>query len=339
MVDFLKLSVFCTQLINYLYSHNLLEWVKSEDRLNLFDKEVIKTKTVKQYKGILFCFYENRIDILFKPHCYFNGGLHNANDFTVTDCIKTINEFKNTLQIDLKLLKVVNIEFGINILSPICIKTLITSLLYHKRNEFRTDKLAFSKKSFKPTPNGTMNRHKSINGYAKTIQCPNYCVINTFRFEVNSKRSKYINKLGISTADDLLGFDRYLNISNEIKKEFDKVLLLELETDFSNLSEIEQAKFKNYLNTTTWYYISQDPYKNRFNKERAKYNILVKKIPNNLKNTLTKIIWEKIEYLKTGYVSTENETITKPSENNKSGYISNIYKDGNVTTLMFQPPK
>ncbi len=127
MLDSLKLSIIDISLINYLENHNLLEWVKSEDKINLFDFEVIKTKIVKHYKGILFCFYSNRIDVLFKPHYYFNNNLQNANDFKIVDCIKTISELKNTFKIDLKLLKVVNIEFGINVLPPINIKKLIAT--------------------------------------------------------------------------------------------------------------------------------------------------------------------------------------------------------------------
>lgn len=352
-MDFLKLSVTDILLIDYFRNHNLLEWASSEDRFNYFDKEVIKTKTIKQHKGILFCFYSNRIDILFKPHYYFNNNLHNANDFKIVDCINTILELKNTFEIDLKLLKVINIEFGINVLSPICIKKLIAYLLYQERNEFKSDVgLAFSKRSFRANENGTINRYKTIKAYAKGIQFPEYTNIDTFRFETNSKESKYINSLGIYTANDLLNFDCYLNMSNKLLEEWEKVLLLDNETDFSNLTATEQAKIKEYLNTITWFNISQDPYKNRFNKERAKYKILVNKNPNNLKKQLTKIISDKLEYLKsgyfstqndiniktvqnskTGYVSTQNKIKIKAVEKSKSGYDSNIYKAGNVTTI------
>jgi len=332
MLDFLKLSIIDISLINYLEHHNLLEWVKSEDKINLFDFEVIKTKTVKHYKGILFCFYSNRIDILFKPHYYFNNNLHNANDFKIVDCIKTISELKNTFEIDLKLLKVVNIEFGINILSPIDIKKLIAFLLYHEKNEFKTDVgLAFSKKSFRANPNGTINLYKIIKAYAKGLQFPQYCDINTFRFEVKSKQSKYINQLGIYTANDLLNFDCYLKMADEIKNEFDKVLLLDCETDFKNLTGKEQAKITNYLNTLTWFNISQDSYRNRFNKEKTKYNNLVNKVENNLKKQLDKIVFDQLEYIKTGAISTHKENV-------KSGAISNIYKGG-ICTQKVNPNK
>jgi len=332
-MDFLKLSVTDNLLIDYFRNHDLPEWVKSEDRINLFDKEVIKTKIIKEYKGIMFCFYSKKIEILFKPHYYFNDNLHNANDFKIIDCINTILEFKNTFGIDLKLLKVINIEFGINVLSPICIKKLIAYLQYHERNEFRSvPGLAFCKVSFSPKPDGTANKYREFKAYAKGLQFPVFSDINTLRIEIKSRESKYINPLGIYTANDLLHFDCYLNVSNKMLQEWEQVLLLDNETDFSNLKSSEQKKIKDYLNTITWFDISQDPYKNRFNKEKAKYNKLVNKNPNNLKNSLTKIISDKLEHLKSGYISTHKSTESKVSENKKTGYISNIYKGGIVTS-------
>lgn len=325
MLDFLKLYIIDISLINYLENHILLEWIKSEDRFNYFDNEVIKTKTVKQYKGILFCFYSNRVEVLFKPHYYFNGGLHNANDFKIKDCINVVLELKNTFKIDLKLLKIINIEFGINVLSPIDIKKLIAFILYHEKNEFKTDVgLAFSKKSFRANPNGTINHYKIIKAYAKGLQFPQYSDINTFRFEIKSKQSKYINQFGIYTANDLLNFDCYFKMANEIKNEFDKVLLLDCETDFKSLTGKEQTKITNYLNILTWFNISQDSYRNRFNKEKTKYYNLINKVENNLKKQLDKIIFDKLEYLKTGAISTHKENV-------KTGAVSNMYKDGICT--------
>ena len=325
MLDFLKFSITDNGLIHYLENHILLDWVQNEDKINLFDIEVVKTKTVKQYKGILFCIYSNRIDVFFKPHYYFNGNLHNANDFKIKDCINVVLELKNAFKIDLKLLKVVNVEFGLNVVSPIDVKKLIAYLVYHEKNEFKTDVgLAFSKKSYKANLNGTINNYKIIKAYAKGLQYSKYADVNTFRFEIKSKQSKYINKLCIYSANDLLNFNTYENLVKEIISEFDKVLLLDCETDFSSLKQSEQSKITNYLNTITWFKISQDCYRNRFNKEKIKYCNLVNKVQNNLKNQLDKIILNKLEFLKSGAISTHSKNI-------KSGAISNIYKGGICT--------
>lgn len=325
MLDFLKFSIIDNGLIRYLENHTLLDWVQTEDKINLFDIEVIKTKTIKEYKGIYFCIYSNRIDVLFKPHYCFNNNLHNSNNFKVIDCINTVLGLQNALNIDLNLLKVVNIEFGLNVVSPIDVKKLIAYIIYHEKNEFKTDVgLAFSKKSYKANTNGSINSYKIIKAYAKGLQFSQYTNKNTFRFEIKSKQSKYINKLGIYSANDLLHFDCYANMTNEIIKEFDKVLLLDYETDFSSLKQSEQSKIMNYLNTITWFKISQDSYRNRFQNEKTKYYNLINKVENNLKNQLDKIIFKKLEFLKSGAISTHSRNI-------KSSAISNIYKGGICT--------
>ena len=326
MIDFLKLQTYDLMLVDYFNNNDLLTWLFDTDKLNHFDTEVITTKKVKQYKGIYFCFYSNRLDILFKPHYYFNHNLHNANDFRIIDCINVINEFKNDLNIDLNLLKVVNIEFGLNVISPIDIKDLITFFLaYHERNEFRTDTgLAFSKKSYSTNKNGTANKYKFIKAYAKGLQFPEYTNINTFRFEVSSKEHKYCkSELNITTANELLNVDVYFKMIETLIKEFKEILILDCVTDFKSLHPKEQKKINEYLNPLKWYKILNQN-RNSFSKNKTNYYKLIDKIENHLKNQLEKIIFDKLELLKEGAYST-------PKENIKKGAYSTIYKDGICT--------
>ena len=70
---------------------------------------------------------------------------------------------------------------------------------------------------------------------------------------------------------------------------------------------------------------------------------------------MTKTISDKLEYLKSGYISTQNDINIKTVQNSKTGYVStqnkikikaveksksgydsNIYKAGNVTTIETQ---
>ena len=250
MLDFLKLQTYDLTLVDYFNNNELLVWVSETEKIKHFDNEVITTKKVKQYKGILFCFFTNRVDILFKPHYYYNNNLHNANDFNIIDCINVVQEFKNVLKIDLNLLKVVNIEFGLNVLPPINIKDLITYIAYHEKNEFRTDaNLPYSKKSYTINKKGIANKYKILKAYAKGIQHPNYCNSDTFRFEVKSKEYKYCkNELSIYTANDLINVEVYYKMSNIIIKEFKEVLLLDCVTNFKILNPKELKKVNQYLN-------------------------------------------------------------------------------------------
>ena len=353
LIDFLKISVSNAGAIEQLKNNELFEWLSNTESINHFDKEVIRTKTVKQYNGIIFCFYSSKVDILFKPHYNFNKGLHNANDFNIKDCIKVITSLKSLLNIDLELLKIVNIEFGINIVAPCKAKDFISYLLYHERNEFKTDEgLSFSKKSYKSNTKGVANQYKIIKVYIKHLQFPDYCEAETIRIEVKSKQSKYINTVGIFTVNDLLRFEVYKTLGAEILNECNKLLIIDCNTDFSDLRPLQQLKINEYLNTLTWFKISQDTYKNRFNKERNKYMELINLHPDNLISKLRTVITNKIELLKSGYVSTvksksnhineskksgynstKKNNPTKEVEKTKSGYHSNYYIGGNVTNL------
>lgn len=330
MLDFLKLTNYDHTLIEKLECNPLLTWKSETENLKYFDSEIITTKKIKDYKGILFCFYANRLDILFKPHYYFNDNLHNANDFTINDSINTINDLNIELNIDLNLFKVVNIEFGINVISPIDIKDLITYLVYHEKNEFKTDTdFSFSKKSCSVFKNGIVNKYKYIKAYAKGIQFPEYCNINTFRFEIKSKKSRYINsKLSIYTAADLLREEVYFKMAELILKEFKEVLILDCDIDLNNFNLKEQKKIIYYNNFFNWYKILNQS-RNSFSRNKKKYHELIDKEKNNLKNQLEKIIIEKLEYLKKGAISHTKVNINK-------GAISHVIYRGNCTQNNFK---
>lgn len=325
MVDFLKFEIYDLIIIDYFNNNELLTWLSDTDKLTRLDNEVITTKKIKQYKGIKFCFYSKKLEILFKPHYYFNDNLHNANDFKIKDCIDIMTWFKNTFKIDLTKLKVVNIEFGINIISPINIKDLITFLAYHEKNQFRTDVgLPFSKKSCSTNRNGTANKYKFCKAYAKGLQFPIYCDIDTFRFEISSKENKYCSKeLNVITANDLLNIEVYYKMSEVLIKEFRKVLILDCATNFDVLNPREQKKLTEYLNPLTWYKIENQS-RNSFSKNKIKYYNLINKVDNNLKSQLEKIIFDKLETLKEGAISTTSQKV-------KEGAVSTIYINGICT--------
>ena len=321
MIDFLKLDTKDEGIIAYFKTHPLLEYMSNEDMFNRYDPEVLNTKDKYQYKGIIFCFYSNkRLKISLLPHYYFNNNLHNANDFNIIDCIKIILDFKKTFKIDWEKLKIINLEFGVNIVSPICIKDLITFLIYHEQHEFKDNpEYQFSKQSHSSNKKtGKANYNKIIKAYAKGLQFPQYCHINTFRFEAKSRESAYINKLEIFNLDDLLNVNVYYLLIDKLIAEFQNVLILYDKIDFTNLNLKEVSKLNKLLSQSHWYRIKQDNKRNAFNDEKIKYYKLVDKTGNHLKKQLEKIIFEKLELLKKGAIST-------PQENIKKGAISKLY--------------
>lgn len=284
-------------LIDFFFNHPLLEWLGEEEKLHHIHNDEIVTKIRKQFQGIVFCFYPDKLDIIFKPHYYFNNNLHNANDFSPADCMSVIVEFQNAFGIDLSLLPVVNLEFGVNIPQPYDIRDLITFLYSHGRNEFRADPDApFSKKSHSYNKHGKPNTFKIFKGYAKGIQFPNYCHKDTLRWEQKSKRSKRMKGIRVETMADLLNYETYIQMAKSLRNEFAEVLILDDTVSRQNLNEREKRELEKYMNPNTWYRFQQKS-RNVFANHIKKFNALQQKAGKNMKQTIAKLIDEKLDEL------------------------------------------
>ncbi|MBQ0734939.1 hypothetical protein ACFSJT_04330 [Aquimarina celericrescens] len=219
MIDYLKILVTDMRVWDYFLNHEKLVFVRQIKRSDQ-EYDVI----TKEYKGITFVFHEKCLWIYFKPHYFFNDNLHNSNDFTVYDCIGVLSDFLEVFrEVRKELLEcpVINLEFGVNVISPIYVKELLDSILYHGKNLFRIqENLPYSKISSKIRQNGKANDYKMIKAYAKGLQVfpgyDNQHHPNTFRFEVKSKQSKYINRLGIKIFGDLLNLQIYETLADHI---------------------------------------------------------------------------------------------------------------------------
>lgn len=326
-------------LIEYFNTSPLLVWHDKKETLSHFDFEVIQSKETKTYNGILFCFHTNKLEILFRPHYYFNQNKHNANDFTAMCCIKVLQDFIKTFGIyDFEKFKVVNLEYGLNIKSPIDVKDLVTFLYSHQRNEFKTDAgLSYSKKAYRSTHWGKENTYKIIKAYAKGLQFPEVAERDLFRFEVKSKKSRYIKKLGIYDLSDLLNPIIYETFASELIKEFAEVLILDNDGIFTNLNIKEKDKLEKYLNTNFWYKVLQDKQnRNKFSYHKKEYFRLLEKTENNIHTTLKNLIKKKLEILKISAVSpppekTKISAVSPPLRKKKISADSPINIMGNCT--------
>lgn len=298
MLDFLKLLTIDYGTMNSLKNNPLLTWSKSEETLD-FDNETINTKTMKMYKGILFAFYDKKLEILFKPHYYHNNNLHNANDFSVHKCMKIISEFRDLLNIELEKFRIINIEFGINIVSPVEIEKLITWIKFHSKNQFFNHSgLRYSKQSQSVSKSGRYSNYKAIKAYAKGFQFPQYSNRDTFRFEIKSKTSQYISGvLNIYTLDDLLDYEVYEYMGHELMKEFSEILILDKNVKMESLSRKEQYRLHKYLDVDVWERYTNNSinvYRNNF----KKFHDLLDKTGMHLKKQVQLLLQEKIEMLK-----------------------------------------
>ncbi len=298
-LDFLKIKIVDTTTIKALWENPLL-YFHSKDETLLKDRETIHTKDKKQYKGILFELTSYALYIEFKPHYFFNDNKHNANDFSVENCIKTLSKFINLFSLNPFHLQVINIEFGVNIIIPkklICVKELLLCLVFHNKNAFHTDRrFPFTRYSSKSNVIGKTNVYKIIKAYAKGVQFPAVTDVNTFRFEVKSNRKEYIKKLGVETLNDLLNKDTYLTLEKHILNEFDNVLIID-DTITPKVSKTRLKTHQKRLNPMTWHRYLQST-RNVFRRNFKDYYKTLDTCKSHLKKELRLLIYNKLQELK-----------------------------------------
>src|SRR5690606_30066286 len=125
MIDFLRIRTFSqTEIIRLRGLELVPDYpIQGWECLKLNDRIKLRLKTLYQdgeFIGYAFA------DLSIQPHFIFNGGKHNGNDFTPSDCIRTLNKIFNDLRIqDLAEFQIIGIEFGINVVPETEIKEII----------------------------------------------------------------------------------------------------------------------------------------------------------------------------------------------------------------------
>lgn len=257
------------------------------------------------------------VEIVFAPHYHYNNYKHNGNDFSPINCIKAIQDILDELEFlksEYADLKVVNIEFGFNLIINVFYGLIIEGLLFHNKTNFYKK---FKKLQYFLITKST--KYKQIKVYAKGLHCHEKLNAfdvdkNTLRIEVKSKQSKYINKLDIYTAKDLLNLCKYDRLMGAVLKEWDSILLLNLNPDFGNMKKDEMEFIQNANKQSYWQdLLAENVNRNKFGRYKAKYYKILKG-ENNLHQQIKNKIIDKIEQFKNDTNSTielQKETSTK----------------------------
>lgn len=211
------------------------------------------------------------LELNVSPHYHHNDYLHNGNDLTPKNSVKSISAILTYLGIradEYDLLKVVNIEFGLNIIPEADVKNLITGLYLHKKTPFKNYKFPYFKRTEATT-------YKQIKAYAKGLQfaeCLEYGINeNTFRLEVKTKQSKNIKKYGIANAFDLLNLETYNRLSQELINEWEQVLVVNLEANLEGQNTDEVDYILKANDKAFWGKIIAEKHRNTFQINKEKY--------------------------------------------------------------------
>lgn len=273
MLDNLKIRIYNSELISLL----------SESKDFIPCKPLNKITESKQHKisdKIKIHFYKNKqneciyLDLSISPHYHFNGYKHNGNDFSVKDCKNTLMDILDLIgikQTEMQDLQVINLEFGVNIIPEIDVMEIINGVAYYKKAEFiRKNRLT----TFKITDTST---EKQLKIYAKGIQCHEVLNApeidkNTLRFEVKTKKSRYIKKIGVYSFADLMRDEVYVRLGKELIKEFNNVLILYPNADLTTLNDKEKEFITKANKADFWKEIIHEPTRKKFTRYKKKYS-------------------------------------------------------------------
>ncbi len=187
-----------------------------------------------------------------RPHNIFNNGVHNGNDFTVDDCIRTNKAIFDDLGIkecEYDLLQTVGMEFGVNMVLPFEVEQVVNGFLYYRQTPFIVNKYPFNR-----ITGGT--GYKRLKVYAKGIQMHEKGITeiprNTLRFELKVNEAKKLRKYGFYTANDLFRPKLYQTLFIELEKDFKACLWVDLENDFGHCKYDEKRTLKSENKPQFW---------------------------------------------------------------------------------------
>ncbi|PQJ82625.1 hypothetical protein [Polaribacter glomeratus] len=288
LIDFVKFNVKDINVDN-LEVNSLLDF-----------KTIVNTKTGEVgtyknafYKGLEFKIYEQtdktdyrRITIEGSLHKYWNSGAHNFNDFginEVNEVLKDLNYRFNFTPLNCYLRQ---LEIGVNILPPIKTKKVLKACIMHKTNIL---KWVFTKDEGNYIQ--VKNQRHFIKLYDKKTHYQNKgFLIDNDIMRVEKKWCKMIelNKKGIYTIDDLINYD-LINFKTDLLNLWNDVL-------YCDVSTIKGTNYENKYNNINWWEQLEN---SNFKYHRGNLKKMIKTNPKNIKNIISNLISQKVDFLNT----------------------------------------
>jgi hypothetical protein len=199
-----------------------------------------------KYKDLSFVKKYGRIEFKGSIHKYFNGGLHNYNDFNVVDISSVVSEIEEKFEADIYDTELCNLEFGVNVVFPFPVSKVLDNLLVHKGEPFNEDK----KKGWHYYY--CIHAQYIIKVYDKSLQfdLPN----NVLRFEVKVLTMQFLRKKGVEVRyfADLLNLNIYEPLSKILIETFEGILFRDNSIDENLIEKKDEKTYLRGINKEEW---------------------------------------------------------------------------------------
>lgn len=254
------------------------------------DKNGEILKRISEYQNFKFIIKnEKYININGSLHKFFNGGIHNHNDYTIKNHLEVCNKLTELFRINPFNATIHNIEFGVNIIIPFNTNDFLNSIILYKVRECETE--TFGGKGY--LLRFTFD-HYQLKIYNKQLQ---YSLDESLiRFEIKVTKMEFFKKRNISlkTLSDTLKNENYPILVNLLLNAYSDLLIYDNSINLKKLNQRDKNTL--LLGNNPKYWKEQIINGKEIKKKRTRFKLLVSKYgKRNIYKTVFEIIRNKAE--------------------------------------------
>lgn len=254
MVDFIKVEAVISEDLD-LTAHPLL-YSKFETVVRNDSGVIVRAEAT--YNSMTFKLRGSRLFVQGSLHKYYNHLVnrkapnqtnqfqiskgYNGNDFNYYQLVRSINHLCETFKIDVKRSKILNLEFGLNLIHTLETNKVLNGLMIHRGAMFN--------KPLQNTFRRCFHEHYSIKCYDKALQYGED--FECLRIELNYNKMKSINRLGIIYLDDLKEQNKLISMKHLLIEKWNEIVLYDYTIKVGELTVIDKMRSLNYKNEVYW---------------------------------------------------------------------------------------
>lgn len=244
-------------------------------------------------------------------HKYFNGGKHNANDFTPGMVRIAMRDLFGVLRLNPDVMRLGGFEFGVNIPLPFSPDRFINAIVAYNPGERVPIKTPDTKNKI-----GVVFEYGDydVKIYNKSTESGEpYHDMNILRVEIKIKRRKIVKNVRLESVSDLLEPVAWKEFIKWLRPVVDRLLIYEHGTvDDSGFSPLKKQLFRDGTTLNYWNLCRMDHSRQTYrNRIRSFENLIGKHSTSSLKDRVNSLLQAKLDEIETmleNDVSNDEET-------------------------------
>lgn len=262
----------------------------------IFD-EIVKYES--KHRGLKLEIWMNkkqRVVLSGSFHKFMNHGLHNYNDFNFESFNRVVREIESIYNIKPEQLKILCLEFGVNIEIPIPVRQVLDNCLQHKGKDIEirisNDKGKYHQAEHDRTIFKLYDKGKQYN-------LPN---INLMRVEDKVTNWTEYRSKGIVTLKDFIECDKSIFIE-KLVRDWNEIIFYDVTASIPD-------SFKKYSNKNYWRHIKDTKSRTTLKRHKDRLKALNEATGMNIQKVINDLIIEKTQSLQGVTNSTFNRELS-----------------------------